>query len=242
MPKKESKNIQTVFMALSMLIVGATLALVGTEIAQNTSAELAAANKDTEVSGETVEPTIVNVDEDDDPVMGEENAPILMVEFSDFQCPYCRKFYNETLPSIKENYIDTGLVKFAYRDLPLVGLGHSDATPAANAAECAREQEGDDMYFAFHDKIFNGENALGNGTVKIPSESLYSYAEELGLDMEEFTSCQENLDFADEIAADTAVARSIGINGTPGFVINGQIVTGAYPYETFVDIFEQLLQ
>jgi len=133
-------------------------------------------------------------------------------------------------------------VKFAYRDLPLISLGHSDATPAANAAECARDQEGDEMYFTFHDLIFEGQNELGNGTVAIPKESLYAYAEELGLDMDEFTSCQENLDFEDEIAEDTAVARSIGIGGTPAFVINGEVVTGAYPYETFEALFEQLLQ
>lgn len=237
MAKKKSKNLRPGLIGLSMLVLGATLALVVTEIVNNPSSEIIV-NDNTKVKEEI----IVGVDEDDDPVMGDVNAPILMVEFSDYQCPFCRKFYNETLPSIKKNYIDTGLVRFAYRDLPLVGLGHSDATPAANAAECARKQEGDEMYFAFHDKIFEGQNLLGAGTVTISEENLYAYAEELGLDMDEFTSCQENQDFYEEIQADTAVARSIGINGTPGFVINGRVVTGAYPYETFERLFEQLLQ
>lgn len=238
MAQKKSQ-LQSVLIGLSMLIIGATAALLGMEIKEgNSSAEPTAAKE--EAAGAEV--AIINVDEDDDPAMGDEDAPILMIEFSDYQCPFCRKFYNETLGQIKENYIDTGLVRFAYRDLPLVGLGHTDATPAANAAECARAQEGDEMYFNFHNKIFEGQNALGNGTVQIPKESLYEYAEELGLDMDEFTSCQEGEDFYEEIEADLAVARSVGINGTPGFVINGQIVTGAYPYETFESLFEKLLQ
>lgn len=239
MPKKQSNNVQSILTALSFLVLGATIALVGTSISESSQANLGEVVVQNDTQEE--EQIIINVDEDNDAVMGDKDAPILMVEFSDYQCPFCRKFYNETLPQIKENYIDTGLVRFAYRDLPLPSLGHTDATPAANAAECAREQEGDEMYFSFHDKIFEGQNALGNGTVKIPSESLYSYAEELGLDMDAFTSCQENLDYEDEIAADSAVARSIGINGTPAFVINGQVVTGAYPYETFVEVFETIL-
>lgn len=239
MPKKQSYNSQTILTALSFLVLGATIALVGTSVAENGKTNTAEVAIQDESAGEQI---VVTVDEDDDAVMGDKYAPILMVEFSDYQCPFCRKFYNETLPQIKENYIDTGLVKFVYRDLPLISLGHTDATPAANAAECARDQEGDDMYFAYHDLIFEGQNELGNGTVAIPEESLYAYAEELGLDIDEFTSCQENLDFEDEIAEDTAVARSIGIGGTPAFVINGEVVTGAYPYETFEALFEQLLQ
>jgi len=240
MPKKQSNKVQSILTALSFLVLGATIALVGTSISESSQANLGEVLVQNDTDEE--EQIIINVDEDDDAVMGDKDAPILMVEFSDYQCPFCRKFYNETLPQIKENYIDTGLVKFAYRDLPLISLGHSDATPAANAAECARDQEGDEMYFTFHDLIFEGQNELGNGTVAIPKESLYAYAEELGLDMDEFTSCQENLDFEDEIAEDTAVARSIGIGGTPAFVINGEVVTGAYPYETFEALFEQLLQ
>lgn len=239
MPKKQSNNSQMVITALSFLVLGATIALVGTSALENGKANTAQIAVQDESSGEQI---VVTVDEDDDAVMGDKNAPILMIEFSDYQCPFCRKFYNETLPQIKENYIDTGLVKFVYRDLPLISLGHTDATPAANAAECARDQEGDDMYFAYHDLIFEGQNELGNGTVAIPGESLYAYAQELGLDMDEFTSCQENLEFKEEIAADSAVARSIGIGGTPAFVINGEIVTGAYPYSTFETLFEQLLQ
>lgn len=239
MSKKEPKNLQTIFVALSMLVVGMTIALVGVELTGNTNTEVLTV-QNTEEPEESIAIDL-NALEDDDASMGDENAPITVIEFSDYQCPFCRKFYNDTFSQIKENYVDKGLVKLVYRDLPLASLGHKDATPAANAAECAREQEGDEMYFKFHDKIFEGQNLLGQGTVKIPEENLYTYAEELGLNIDEFTTCQESLAFKDEIQADIDVARSIGINGTPSFVINGQIVVGAQPYEVFESIFEQIL-
>lgn len=181
-------------------------------------------------------------DADDDPFMGSENASITMIEFSDYQCPFCRTFFNETLPLIKKNYIDKGLVKFVYRDMPLTSLGHTDATPAANAAECAREQGGDEMYFAFHDLIFEGENKLGYGTVSIPEESLYTYAKELSLDETAFRECQEGQRYYEEIAADTSAGRAAGMRGTPSFIINGQMIVGAYPYESFEQILNELLE
>lgn len=217
-----------------MLVVGAIIALLGVQLGQNTQANVTDAEDD-------IAQSPIAVDEDDDAVMGAADAPIVMIEFSDFQCPFCRKFYNETFEQIKENYIDKGLVKFVYRDMPLVSLGHTDSIPASNAAECAREQGGDEMFFQFHNKIFDGENKLGTGTVAIPEDDLYTYAQELDLDMDEFTSCQENLDFEDEIQADFEAGRAAGINGTPAFVINGQVITGAYPYETFESLFEQIL-
>lgn len=173
---------------------------------------------------------------DDDAYMGDEDAPIVMIEFSDFQCPYCRSFYNDTLPAIKEKYIDTGKVKFVYRDFPL--SFHAGAIPAATASECAREQGGDEMYFAMHDKIFDGQNELGAGTVSIENESLVAYAKELGLDMKEFNNCFEADAFKEEIEADIADGQSVGISGTPGFIINGEIVSGAQPFSVFESIFE----
>ncbi len=240
MPKKQTDRMQTVITSLSFLVLGATLAILLTGIFENSNSNSDAPPVIVQDSSGSQQ-IAVTVDEDDDPVMGDEDAPILMVEFSDFQCPFCRKFYNETFSQIKENYIDTGLVRFAYRDLPLISLGHTDAIPAANAAQCARDQGGDEMFFAYHDLVFEGQNKLGNGTVTIPTESLYAYAEQLELDMDEFTQCQESLKYEEEINADAAVARAVGIGGTPGFVINGQVVTGAYPYYTFENIFNEIL-
>ncbi len=165
---------------------------------------------------------------DDDAVMGDEDAPVTIVEFSDYQCPYCSRFFGETLPLIKENYIDTGKVKFVYRDFPLEG--HPEALPAAFAAECARDQEGDEAYFAMHDMIFSG-SSLGAAVYE-------GYAEEIGVDMDEYRECVSSGKFNDEVYADLNAGSSVGITGTPGFYINDQMLEGALPYSQFEAIIE----
>lgn len=176
---------------------------------------------------------------DDDAILGDPDAPVTIVEFSDYQCPYCRSFYNGALQQIKEKYIDTGKVNLVYRDYPLDF--HSGAIPAATAAECAREQEGDEMYYLMHDKIFDGQNKLGQGTVEIPNESLFTYAEELNLNTEEFRNCFESGKYDDEISADYITGQQLGISGTPGFILNGKRIEGAQPFEVFEQAIEEAL-
>ena len=176
---------------------------------------------------------------DDDAILGDPDAPVTIVEFSDYQCPYCRSFYNGAYKQIKEKYIDTGKVNFVYRDFPLDF--HSGAIPAATAAECAREQEGDEMYYLMHDKIFEGQNLLGQGTVEIPNESLFAYAQELDLDSSEFKTCFESGKYDDEINADYLVGQQLGISGTPGFILNGKRIEGAQPFEVFEAAIETAL-
>src|SRR3989304_1908007 len=95
------------------------------------------------------QPSVVKASLDDDAVLGDKNAPVTIIEFSDYQCPFCRKFWTETLPSIKSQYVDTGKVKIVFRDFPLTSI-HPSAQPAAEAAECVREQGGDKAYFEYH--------------------------------------------------------------------------------------------
>lgn len=187
-----------------------------------------------------IEPKVISGDKsDDDAFLGDADAPVTLVEFSDFQCPYCRSFYNETFSQIKEQYVDTGKVKFVYRDFPL--SFHDGAVPAALAAECARDQGGDDIFFAMHDLIFEGQNELGDGTVKIPNESLMSYAEELSLDMNEFKDCFESEKYIEEISDDFNEGQRIGITGTPGFVLEGELISGAQPFSVFSSAIDKAL-
>lgn len=197
----------------------------------------AGANVPREVSGDF---------SDNDAVLGDDDAPVTIVEFSDFQCPFCRSFYLGAYQQIKSEYVETGKVRLIYRDLPL--SFHQDALPAALAAECARAQGGDEVYFAMHDKIFEGQNKLNQEqdpsrvlTVEIPDESLNQYATELGLDVSKFQSCVTNEEFKDEIAADQADAQKAGIDGTPGFIINGKVISGAQPFSTFQQVIEAAL-
>lgn len=180
---------------------------------------------------EANKPRVVEGDfTDDDAFIGEEDAPVVMVEFSDYQCPYCKVFYTDTLPTIKEKYIDTGKVKLVYRDLPL--SIHPYAYPAALIAECVREQTDDGTYFEMHDYIFE------NIAAGFDFDTYSDYAATLGANETELKDCFDSDKYKDEIDADTADADKAGINGTPGFIINNQAVSGARPFEYFENIIE----
>lgn len=191
-------------------------------------AEVAAANQPVVVTGDY---------SDDDAFLGDKDAPVTIVEFSDYQCPFCRSFYNGAYQEIEEKYLDSGQVRIVFRDFPL--NFHEDALPAALAAECAREQGGDEVYFQMHDKIFDGQS--GNGTVAIPDSALTGYAEDLGLEMGQFTSCVESEKYADEIAADLEAGKKAGVTGTPAFLVNGLLVEGAQPFSVFESAIEDAL-
>lgn len=185
---------------------------------------------------EANKPRTVSVNfEDDDPFLGDKDAPVVMVEFSDYECPFCSSFYLETLPKIKETYIDTGKVKFVYRDLPL--SKHASAYPAALFAECARDQGGDEVYYKIHDQLFETVTKEG-----FDYESMSNYATSLGLNTSKLKECFDNEDFKDEINGDMEAADKLGIDGTPGFVINDQLVSGARPFEYFAQIIDAELE
>lgn len=172
---------------------------------------------------------------DADYVKGDPDAPVTIVEYSDFQCPYCQRFYLQTLPSIQENYIDTGKVKLVYRHFPL--SFHQNAEIAAEAAECAGEQD-DEMFWAMHDMMF--ENGSGDGS-GLAREDLIGYATTLGLDVDAFTTCVDENRYADKIQSDMASGVAAGVTGTPGFLVNGQLVVGAQPYSVFQAAIEAAL-
>ena len=180
---------------------------------------------------------LVSASEDDDAVLGDENAPVTIIEFSDYQCPFCRKFWQDTLPSIKKDYIDTGKVKLVYRDFPL-GF-HPMAIPSAQAANCARETGGDSAYFKMHDKIFAEQNKLDGGsvssTVQFTTEDIKKWAKDIGYDI---GSCLDSDKYASEIQKDQQDGQSYGVQGTPAFFINGQLVSGAQPYQAFKQIID----
>lgn len=166
----------------------------------------------------------------DDAAQGSSDAPILMIEFSDFQCPFCKRFVDETYPQLKKNYIDTGSVRFIFRHLPLDF--HEFAAQAALAAECADDQR---MFWEYHDALFNNQNALD-------ADSLKKYAQELGLDQKEFDDCLNTVKHAKRVASDMAYTKSVGISGTPSFIINGFVVSGAQPYDVFKAVLDAELR
>ena len=161
------------------------------------------------------------------PSKGPADARITIVEFSDFQCPYCQRAagtVNEVLAKYPKD------VRFVYRHLPLDSI-HPNARPAAEASACADEQG---QFWAYHDKLFQNNRALGK-------EALIRYAGEAGLDAARFQACFEERRFKDKVEADLQAARAVGISGTPAFVVNGILLSGAQPAEQFFRVIDQQL-
>ncbi|MBN1385935.1 thioredoxin domain-containing protein [Candidatus Woesearchaeota archaeon] len=158
---------------------------------------------------------------DDDTVKGDKDSPVTIVEFSEFECPFCGRYYRDTYGQIMDNYVKTGKVKYVFRDFPL--SFHQNAQKAAEAAECAGEQ---DMYWEMHDKLF--ESGVTGGV-----DSFKQYAADIGLDTDDFNSCLDSGKMAAETAKDMQDGQAAGIRGTPGFIINGKLLSGAQPYTAF---------
>lgn len=184
---------------------------------------------------EEAEPTVItDINTKDDPFKGDENAPVTIVEFSDFQCPYCSRFFEQILPSLQEEYIDTGKVKFVYKDFPLKSI-HSLAQKSAEAAECADEQG---KFWEYHDLLYGNQDEWTEGGV----ETFKQYAADLGLDTDKFNSCLDNGDMQAEVDEDYEDSLESGGRGTPYFVINGIPLSGAQPFANFKAIIDAELQ
>ncbi len=169
---------------------------------------------------------------DDAPKIGKGKVEI--IEFSDFECPYCQQFFNTTYKEIKSKYIDTGKVTFIFRHFPLPI--HQNATKASEGAECAGRQG---KFFEFHDLIFQN---LGKGGTGIQISDLKKYAQNIGLDINKFNSCLDNGETLSVVSEDVANGKSAGVTGTPTFFINGQKLVGAQPIAEFEKMIEQALK
>lgn len=187
-------------------------------------------------------PPPTRISADDDPVIGDPNAPIAIVEFSDFECPFCARFSAQTLPLIQERYIERGHVKLVYRDFPL--SSHPNAVPAALAAECAHDQG---AFKEMHDKIFELQDQWSNLAVAEAASAFARYAAELNLDQDAFGLCVMDQDNAQEIINDLSDGRSYGVAGTPSFWIGSDdlgyiMVSGAQPFEAFQTVIDAQLR
>jgi len=160
------------------------------------------------------------------PSIGPSDAPITIVEFSDFRCPYCARFAKETLRPLLESYGDQ--IQFVYRDFVIFG---QPSYEAALASECAHEQ---DKFWEYHDILFANQQNMGR-------EQFISFAGELDLDVEAFTTCFDEQTYRDAIVADVSFAQELGLSGTPSFFINGRFISGAQPLEVFRGIIDEEL-
>jgi protein-disulfide isomerase len=165
-----------------------------------------------------------------EPMLGSAAAPVWIVEFSDFQCGYCRKFWQDTLPKLKESYISKGTVRFTYRHFAVLG---KPSEQAALAAECAAAQE---KFWPYHDKLF-----VNLGQALFTEANLKRFAREVALNVDQFGGCLSSAKFKEKIERETATATYLGGRGTPLFFINQRLLPGAQPYSLFQKVIEEEL-
>lgn len=163
------------------------------------------------------------------PSLGRDDAPLTLVQFNDYECPYCRRFHAETFAQLKKTFVDTGILKIVIRDLPLPM--HRNAVFAAEAAHCAGEQG---KFWPFHELLMNGKGELSMDT-------FVAYGQEIGLRGSEFKACIETHKFKAEIEKSSTNAMAAEVSGTPTFILgkttqgdfSGDVLTGALPYSLF---------
>lgn len=179
---------------------------------------------------------------DGDPFKGSPTAPITVVEFSDYQCPYCARHVHETMPHLERDYIQTGIVKYVFRDFPITAI-HDRALMAAQAASCAGKQG---QYWEMHDQLFANRAALSERDLEV-------YATGVGLDLPSFRVCLESDEPAQEIREDMEDGRRAGVRGTPTFFLGRtdastrqikvlDVVRGARPYSNFQETIDRILR
>lgn len=172
-------------------------------------------------------PTRLSVSTDDDPSIGPADAPITIVEFSDFNCPYCKKWQQETLYPLLAAYPDQ--IHFVYRDFPITS---QESATASQAADCAGEQG---AYWKFHDALLGGEYTLG-------ADAYRAYAQALGLNVAALESCVASGKYTQEVEADARYAAGLGVTGTPTFFVNGLPIVGAQSLASFKQVIDAELK
>lgn len=200
-------------------------------------ANAVAANGQNALPTESLPPQIVDVENGHLPVLGDENAKVTIVEFSDLQCPFCKSYVEETHEQIKEQYIDTGKVKFTFRHYPLTSI-HPNAQVAAEASECANEQG---KFWEYHDKLFAEQDTWSPLTQTDVTNSLVDYAGTLGMNTDQFRSCVESEKYKAKVEEDLDAGTQAQVDGTPAFFVNGYRLTGAQPFSEFQRVIDQEL-
>lgn len=174
---------------------------------------------------------LVRRDPEDPTALGDVDAPVVMINYSEFQCPFCGKFARDTEPTLVEEYVEDGTLRIEWRDFPYLG---PESTTAAKAARAAGAQ---DKFWEFHDAMFADQQPPNSG--KLTEDFLVGIAEQIGLDTGKFRADLNSPWAAKAVEKDFAEGQQIGVTGTPAFIVNGRPIMGAQPTEVFVEAVEQ---
>ncbi len=180
----------------------------------------------------------LNLTADDPRALGDPNAPVLMIEFTDYECPFCARFVSETRPRLIREFVETGLVRLVVRDFPLTSI-HPSAVLAASVAHCAAAQN---QFWPMYEQLFQSHGVEWGGVPRRDRAILIELAGGLGIDTDQLTTCLDDPTTEATIIAEIETATRLGINSTPNFIINGQIVRGALPFENFASLIRQMLR
>jgi protein-disulfide isomerase len=203
------------------LIVGAIILAVAAVVV------LAALDRGRDSSTDAGEPVSL------DKSMGAEDAPVVVVEYGDFQCPYCKQFAAGAGQQVREEYVPGGQVRFVYRHLAFLG---EESTWAAEASECADEQG---FFWEYHDRLYEEQGAENSGV--FDQENLKRFGAELGLDASQFDQCLESRKYRDRVQDDVNDARRRQIDSTPSLLVNGQLIRGGASYQILRSAIESAL-
>lgn len=198
---------------------------------------------DSSSSNNPVTPSRVQISIENDLSLGDMNAPVVLVEFIDFQCQFCRRFYTETLGELEKEYIETGKVLLVVKNFPIESI-HPAAQKASEAVECANDQ---DLWIEMHDKIYDEQNEIGIGTIQFTVNDIKSWATEIGLVSDIFNECLDSSKYAQKVQQDFEEGIPLGITGTPYFFIGTPnlgyaTIVGAQPYSVFKQFIEYELE
>lgn len=172
------------------------------------------------------------------PTLGADNAKVTVIEFSDFQCPFCERFATDAYPQIYDTYIKTNKIKFAYRHYPLISI-HPNAQKAHEASECANEQN---KFWEYSNLLFKNQTAWSPQAISDAANSFTGYASELGLNTDQFRSCLDTDKYKENVRKDAADGNKVAVDGTPTLFINGWRLVGAQPFAQIQQIIERELK
>jgi len=218
-----------------VVVIVVSFFIFGQNIMKTPQSELVSQN----TPNPTQKATLDMLTSNSSPVLGSKDAPITVIEFGDYQCFYCHKFFNSTEDAIVKNYIDTGKVKMIFKDFTIIG---QDSITAANAAHCAQEQG---KFWEYHDALYNNWTGENTGWASVTNLALI--AKQMGLNQNQFNQCMTQAKYMSVVRGSASDANSLGLTGTPDFFIiapDNSItkVVGAEPYEVFDQIFKSKLQ
>lgn len=240
------KKINLIYLLTTIIVIGAfvfglVLGILITKVQYlekgalgTTTTTTDAANTGTAATAPAAPAAPVNVGVGHFPLLGDKNAKVTVIEFADFQCPFCENFFTNVEANIKKDYVDSGKVKFAFRHYAFLG---QESTDSANAAECANDQG---KFWEYHDYLYTHQGSENSGAFS--KENLKGFAATLGLDTGTFNDCLDTNKDKANVDKDIKEGGTAGVNGTPATFVNGVLISGAAPYADFKAAIDKALK